>query len=576
MRSNLHSPNPGRLTSTARALAFLMGSVPLIATAQAVPDAGSLLREERREPRTTLPPPSQVVPLPAPATAPPGGVRFTVTAFRLQGVTLLPEAELQAVLAPWLGRPIVFTDLAHAEQAVADAYRQRGWLARPQIPQQDLVGGVVTLRVTESRLGQVRIDDEGLSLRFDRGRIVLAATARQKPGEPLRPEDLDRAVNLLNDAPGLHASAVLAPGANPGETDLVLKPVDQPRWVGKVDMDDASPRATGSVRVGVDLALNSPSGIGDQAVLDASTTGAGNAFVSLGYTRPLGDDGWRIGVNGSLMEYRLGAEFAPLGAHGNSKTLGVRATYPLLRGGRRNASLTLAAERSRFLNIAGGTVISDKSLTDVSVGFDGDSSDDLGGDGNTQWGMAVRRGRVDLSANAANEQADAAGPRSAGRDTRLTWNLARLQQAGRAGVFWLSGNGQFADRNLDSADKFSLGGANGVRAYPALEGTGDNGWLASAEWRFPLLPTLQWVAFYDQGEVGVNQRVDFAGAPARERIDLKGVGMGLNWVPFERGVLRAQLARRIGTNPLADPASGDDSDGSLRRFRLWFSLAAGF
>ena len=52
--------------------------------------------------------------------------------------------------------------------------------------------------------------------------------------------------------------------------------------------------------------------------------------------------------------------------------------------------------------------------------------------------------------------------------------------------------------------------------------------------------------------------------------------MGMNWGPFERGMVRAQLARRIGTNPLADPASGDDSDGSLHRFRLWFSLAAGF
>ena len=189
-------------------------------------------------------------------------------------------------------------------------------------------------------------------------------------------------------------------------------------------------------------------------------------------------------------------------------------------------------------------------------------------------GLALTWGRVDLSANPANEQADAAGPRSAGRDLRLAWNLSRLQQAGRAGALWLSANGQFADRNLDSASKFSLGGASGVRAYPALEGTGDNGWLASAEWRVPVLPTLQWVAFYDQGEVGVNQRPDFAGAPTRARVALKGAGMGLSWALSDRGSLRAQLARRLGTNPLADPATGHDSDGSLHTLRLWLSLAA--
>jgi hemolysin activation/secretion protein len=574
MRLNLPFSTSARPTPVARALAALLATLPLLANAQVVPDAGSLLREERREPRTVPPAASEIAPIPASTQAPTAGVRFTVTSFRLQGVTLLPEADLQAVLAPWCNRPIVFADLERAEQAVADAYRARGWLARPQLPQQDLVGGVVTLRVTESRLGEVRIDDDGLSLRFDRGRILLAATARQQPGQPLRLDDLDRAVNLLNDTPGLHASAALAPGTKPGETDLVIKPQDQPAWSGKLTLDDDSPRATGAVRLGVDLALNSPTGIGDQAVLDASSTGAGNAFLSLAYTRPVGNDGWRVGLNGSLMEYRLGQTFAPLGAHGNSGTYGLRATYPLVRSSRRNAALTLSAERSRLLNVAGGVVVSDKRLTDLGVGVDGDASDDLGGYGDTQWGLALTSGRVDLSANAADERADAAGPRSAGRDIRLAWNLARLQQAGRSGAIWLSANGQFADRNLDSAAKFSLGGAHGVRAYPALEGTGDNGWLASAEWRVPVLPGLQWLAFYDQGSVRVNQHADFAGAPARERIDLRGVGMGIHWALFDRASLRAQLAHRLGTNPLADPATGHDSDGSLHALRLWLSLAA--
>ena len=36
------------------------------------------------------------------------------------------------------------------------------------------------------------------------------------------------------------------------------------------------------------------------------------------------------------------------------------------------------------------------------------------------------------------------------------------------------------------------------------------------------------------------------------------------------------VARRIDTNPLANPETGADSDGSLRRYRLWLSATLAF
>jgi len=38
-------------------------------------------------------------------------VHFTVTSFVLEGVKILPEAEIQAVLKPWLGKEVSFDDL---------------------------------------------------------------------------------------------------------------------------------------------------------------------------------------------------------------------------------------------------------------------------------------------------------------------------------------------------------------------------------------------------------------------------------------------------------------------------------
>lgn len=57
---------------------------------------------------------------------------------------------------------------AVAALAVADTCRGLWRPARPQLPAQGLVGGVATLNIIAVRLGEVRVDDGGLPLRFDR------------------------------------------------------------------------------------------------------------------------------------------------------------------------------------------------------------------------------------------------------------------------------------------------------------------------------------------------------------------------------------------------------------------------
>jgi hemolysin activation/secretion protein len=105
-----------------------------------------------------------------------------------------------------------------------------------------------------------------------------------------------------------------------------------------------------------------------------------------------------------------------------------------------------------------------------------------------------------------------------------------------------------------------------------MEGTGDSGWLTSVEWRQSLAQGLQLAAFYDHGQVQVHQQPNFAGASAVNRITLKGVGLGANWAPVPGVSLRAQVARRVGANPLANSTTGADSDGSLDLWRTWLNF----
>jgi hemolysin activation/secretion protein len=537
------------------------------------PDAGGLWREQQRDDATRQPAPQPSKPLPAPPDDTPAtaskGPSFAVKGFRFTGVSLINEAALQLALQRWLNRPLVFADLQTATQAVADVYRSQGWLARPQIPAQDLVDGVVHISVVEARLGEVRVDDGGMALRFDKGRLLATMQARQQPDQPLNLRDVERAVQLLNNTPGLRVEATLVPGSAAGQTDVQVRAQDQPLLSGQATLDNQGARSTGTTRAVASVAVRDATGSGDEWVLNGQSTGPGNFSAGLNASLPVGYDGWRIAAQLSTLQYRLRGEFAASQAQGSAHTASVQLRYPLSR----SVALSLGVERRRYINDANEEQISNKRLHSLSASLSGDGAAWWPQDaGFTQWSVSALAGEVDLSANAAHAQADAAGPRSAGRYSRLSFALSRAQPLTAAAQLFFSLSGQRASKNLDSADKFSLGGVNGVRAYPGLEGTGDSGWLGSMEWRQALAATFQLTAFYDHGQVQAHQQADFAGAPAVNRITLKGVGLGANLSPAPRISLRVQVARSVGVNPLAHPVTGVDSDGSQSLFRTWLSF----
>jgi hemolysin activation/secretion protein len=193
----------------------------------------------------------------------------------------------------------------------------------------------------------------------------------------------------------------------------------------------------------------------------------------------------------------------------------------------------------------------------------------------TQWSLGWARGRVNLGANAQNLQQDQQGPQTQGYYERLSLSLSRLQRLSATHTLWANLQGQRSNKNLDSSEEFTLGGSQGVRAYPSAEGTGDHGWLLTLEARQVLTPQWQWITFYDHGQITVNHQ-SFPGANGPTHASLKGWGTGVSWSLPGRLLARATWSRRIGDNPLANAKTGLDGDGSLVRDRVWLSLTALF
>jgi hemolysin activation/secretion protein len=157
--------------------------------------------------------------------------------------------------------------------------------------------------------------------------------------------------------------------------------------------------------------------------------------------------------------------------------------------------------------------------------------------------------------------------------------LGRQQQLAPLWVLDVNLSGQHAFDNLDSSERFSLGGASGVRAYPTGEGGGDEGSLLSLNLTKQLSDTLYGTLFVDSGYVRNNHETwagwNAADPGQKNSYVLSGFGAAINWSFQNEVSVSATLAAPIGNNPGRD-ANDNDSDGRSQNVRGWISLVAQF
>ncbi len=502
------------------------------------------------------------------------GTKVRVSGFIVEGSTRFPAERFTALLSDLIGSELSFAQLQSAADRVAALYRSNGLHAAAYLPEQTLNEGLVHITVVEGHLGALRVEpgtSNGRPVPLDLITHMLAAG--QTPGQIIDTHALERSTLIANDVPGVRVSSVLTGGETPGTSDIVGTVDNRSILSGVVSADNEDPRATGAGKLSANVAVSDLAGIGDQAQLNANGT-QGKQYGSAGYTVPIGASGLRGGVDASYMHYRLLDEFAASGGRGLSATVGANASYPLIRGATEDLYVTAAFEHRHLVNDANAGNLSNKTDSSFNVGLNGDANDSHGGGGATIGGVALTGGRLALGGDPADLAADEAGLHREGTFGKLTGNLARLQRVSDQGAVWLSASGQYATKNLDSSEQFSLGGPYAVRAYPVLEASGDEGLIATAEYRWHFTDALQASAFYDFGHI-VRERNPLPTYVGPNNYSLQGAGVGLDWNVRKIVILHGLVATRIGTNPAAN-ANGTDSDGTKRRPQFWLLASVPF
>ena len=511
-----------------------------------------LAPEEHRHAPTALP----VAPVRS-DTPVPEGPPIVAGAIRVDGATMLPPAAFAAAIEPYLGRPLGPDELRALAHDVAAAARHAGFpLATAWVPAQGLVAGVLHVTIDEGRIDAVEAEGPG----HEQAERRLAPLAT---GRPVRTAELERALLLLGDVPGLSYGQPRIVRRNGRNILVVTTGFD--RVQGGVVVDNAGSATAGPERARVSVDVNSALVRGDRLSLGAMVTPLQPREFQLAeasYRVPVGHGGTEVGVSGYVGHSRAGGSLSAADVQGVSRQAQVNASHPILRTRAAsvwaNAALTL---RDSTIDEAGARLRDDRVVT-ASAGLFANGQ--LGG-GRVRVQLSYVQGldwlRATMRGDPLASRPDGGGPFSVGR----AW-IQYEHGLGSRFSMALSGEAQLASRPLLASEEMGLGGRQFLRAFDYWEVSGDEGAAVSAELRYDVpgrlparLQRLQLYLYADAGRV-TNLQNGFGGG------SLASAGGGARaW--FQHGF---EAAVELGI-PLTDSPYNPNPDP-----RFSFSLGSRF
>ena len=553
------------------ALLVLLSSLPVKAATPGAPDAGTMLQQ--LQPLTSTLPAAGKAGLMIeaddgssarlPASAP-----FLVQRIRITRNTVFDTQTLLALVADAQGSQLTLVQLGELAAGITRYYRANGYpLSRAIIPAQTITAGLVRIEIVEAHYGKIELVNSSHS----RDSLLQATLETLQSGQDIGQVAMDHALLLLSDIPGLRVNATLKPGAAVGTSDLEVQTTTSSRVTGNLGADNYGSVFTGKPRVSGTVSIIDPFDrkLSDVLNLSALTSGGGLNYGRLAYEAVMNGRGTRAGGAYSALRYQLGESLASLNVNGTAQVGTVFAKHPLIRSRSVNLYGQIQYDRMQLNDrVEISATETNRHLDNWTLSLSGDVRDDFLSSGFNTASLSWSAGRLGFD-NRSAQLADAASAGTQGGFSKWNINLARLQSLGASTGLYVAYAGQWANNNLDSSQKMSVGGPYSVRAYDMGAISGDSGQMLSAELRQDLgqswLGKWQAVAFVDSAQMTINKNPWIEGT---NTATLSGAGLGINLNGVNQWSARAYIATPIGATPTLL--------GTRKTTRLWIETRKGF
>ena len=531
-----------------------------IAAIAAAPDAGQILRDTK--PASPLPPTRQpeenIVPEAAKPVAQPSpsdDVRVTISHFTFTGNVTFSQEVLHAAIADAENKPLNFGELMAVVDKVEAVYKKAGFfLAQAYLPPQKIKDGTIEISVSEGLIGQSRLEGESRI----KPEVVFAYLDQLPKGAAVKLTEIERQILLINDLAGSRATLDLQASDEAGKTDIVIAQKQDPLITGRVEVNNYGMESTGKNRTGVFLNVNSPLKRGDR--LNANWVRSENgdlASYALNYDLPIGAQGLHLNAGTSLSQYSLGGDFASLQASGTVRAYHVGTSYSVLRSRNTNLVFKLdAAHNDLQDNFKASDQYLDKFSNVITAGANLDWLDEWLGGGSNRAEVALTAGKLKLGAAALAQDTNATD----GRYGKALLTLQRDQTITTSVMLQAQEQHQAALQNLDSSEKFSIGGPTTLPGYASGEASGDEGTLLKLKLNWRVRNDMALGLFADYAHIDLAHD-PLAGTDNKRHFS--DAGLSLDWQGTQGLTASVLVAWAGGEKP--NPADND-------RPRFWANV----
>lgn len=500
-----------RVFLIAAAAVFCLAAAPH-ATAQNVPgpaDAGRA--QQRLQDRNISAPTSPVRMMPVQRI--PGAVmpenaadlHFTLQNITLKGSTVYTAAQVSEWTENLRGQNISLATVYALAQEWTARYRGDGYiLSQVIVPPQTIESGTLVLQAVEGFIDSTTYPDDlsADNLALIRAYIAPAVTAR-----PLRAIDLERALLLINDLPGMSVESILSPSDNTrGAAHLTLlsrfKSFD-----AFFDVNNRGSRYLGALQAQTALRLNNPLGFQESVTFQIATAPDGFPhreldFASVQMDKPLNSNGTQLYTGASITSTDPGHTLQAFDIKGLARAFHIGIRHAWLRSRVHNFMTALQfdyLDSERTDNLGLGKT--EDRLRVLRLSADWDYSDRFAGF--NQANITFSKG-IDVLNMKEKNTLNPTRTRGEPAFFKVAFDLARTQRLNHLFDLRVALSGQKSAHKLLASEEFGIGGAAFGSAYDSSEITGEDGIAARLELQtraFENSAQMKPYAFYDIGKV---------------------------------------------------------------------------
>lgn len=405
---------------------------------------------------------------------------FDILEYQIVGNTLLSRHELAQAVYPYLGYHKSINDIEAARKNLGQLYREKGYpTVLVGIPEQEVLNGIVRLRVTEGRVGRLRVSG---SRYFSLQRIREQLPSLAKGKIPYLPAAQHEIVALNKETTDRTVIPVFRPGLTPGTVEVELKVKDHMPLHGTIELNNRSTDSTTELRASTSLRYDNLWQREHSLSLQYQTSPQNTSEVKVlsgTYLMRFSSSDKLLVIYGVKSDSET-ATVGALDVIGKGDIIGLRGIIPLgpLDGYTHNISLGLDyKDFDESIVLQGADRINTPiNYFVISLKYSGNHPI---GHGNYQIGASINLGVRGLG----NGDQEFDNKRFNARPDfiYLRVNGSFLQEIFAGIDLSIRTEGQLANSPLISNEQFSAGGAESVRGYHETQSLGDDAIQGSVE-----------------------------------------------------------------------------------------------